>query len=589
MQPDWWPALLRFIASDDLWSESQVPVARLFSVPNGDNHPGEFRSFTALVPVADLQQVLAMPRGLSHEVSASGPHPWKGAAPTYSPSFWVDAQGLPKGRYEPLVLSWVSNNQTVLVPDPHFLMTYGLVPRCLSNGRIRYDDPQTPIFDVVEVDPPSIWDIPNRTTAVAKISRDYLQDYLTLRGVALFEIYYAIATGDVDEECLAALAGADNIDIELPDRLINLQHAAFQGENTITAQVWGARLIAGPKDLPITDDPLAQAGLNWPGFSMPIGHKEAMGLGIADYVYVNDKVLAPYEDRPGFEIYPESGGVSYGNQWGVGFSQRIGRDTIRLELKKLYEGVPPSAIKNWHAHAIIPTAAMKGAGAQNEPNIATRAKSIVLTWSDIGLALSELANALGLGDFRDETFVKLDRKKLDYYGWWSPAPVIPITRHVPLDMDRPAFLQRCVALNNLLTEGIGQPALRKVLEALKIPTRDHAGWKGLKLLNEVICLAQVARATGLSLIGEPELVRDALKADGTDPSQPIASLFALYDLRLVGAHTSSDVDRELRNGLQRFGVEAEDFVGGFGRTMDQVYDAIATDLAAVRDVLNAVR
>lgn len=237
MQSDWWPKLLQFIPKENIWAETKVPVARLFSIQNGSYNPGEFRGFTALVPLADLPAVKATPRSLDHEVSASGPHPWDGAAPTYNPSFWVSGRGLPKEQYEPLILSWTSNDQTVLVPDPRFLMTYGLVPRTLSKGKVVFDDPKTPIFDVVDIDPPSKWDFPNRTTSIARISRDHLQDYLTLRGMALFEIFYAIATGEPDQESLDQLAGQENVDFEFDDRTLNLIHTMRRGEHSITAQV----------------------------------------------------------------------------------------------------------------------------------------------------------------------------------------------------------------------------------------------------------------------------------------------------------------------------------------------------------------
>ena len=81
-----------------------------------------------LVPVADVAAVSAAPRGLSHEIRASGPNPVPEAAPDYDPRFWVSAQDLPRDHYEPFVLSWTSHDQTVLAPDRRFLMTYGLSP-----------------------------------------------------------------------------------------------------------------------------------------------------------------------------------------------------------------------------------------------------------------------------------------------------------------------------------------------------------------------------------------------------------------------------------------------------------------------------
>jgi hypothetical protein len=585
---DWWPTLLRFVAKDDLWAEAKVPVSRLFSVPNGEHHPGEFRSFSALVPVSDLQAVTSFPRGLSHEVSASGPHPWEGAAPSYDPAFWISASHLPRDRYEPLVLSWTSNNQTVLLPDPRFLMTYGLMPRALSNGKTAYDDPQLPMFDVVEVDAPSIWDFPNRTKAVMTIARDYLQDYLTLRGVALFEVYYACASGPADDDSLEKLAGEESLDFELPDRTINLQLSPFRRDGSLTAQVWGARLIAMPHDLPITADPLEKSGLLWPGYESPISHADAMRLRVGDYAYVDDSVLAPYEGKPGFSINPETGSVSFGHQWSVGFCERVGRNTIRLELKKLYEGAPTSAIRTWHAHALAPVAGITSAEARSERNVGSRARDIVRSWANIGVALHDLAFALDLKAYSPESFVKLDREKLDYYGWATPNSVEPITRHIPAGMDMGAFLQRCVALNNLLAEGIGQSPIRQILEKLTVTANEHSRWKGLKLLNEVVCMAQVAEATGLSLITFPDLVRQELKATGTQPAQPLETLFALYDLRIVASHNSSNLTQELENKLGRLGIETVDYAGGFGFCLDRIYDALGAELSRVAGILTAV-
>lgn len=475
-----------------------------------------------------------------------------------------------------------------IVPDPRFLMTYGLVPRALSKGKVAYDDPQLPMFDVVEVDAPSIWDSPNRTRAIATIARDYLQDYLTLRGVALFEVYYAVATGPSDLDSLNRLAGERSVDLEFSDRTVNLQRSQFDNSGSLTAQVWGARLIAVPNDLPITADPMEKSGLIWPGYDVPIGKVESMRLGVTDYVYVDDRVLAPYEGKTGFSINPETGSVSFGNQWSVGFCDRVGRSTIRLELKKLYEGAPPSTIRNWHANVVAPVAAITSAEARSERNIGLRARDIVLNWAAIGTALQNLAMALEVGGQTAGSFVGVDKQNLDYFGWSSPTSVEPVTRHIPRDMDLGAFFQRCVALNNLLAEGLGAGPLRQVLGKLTVPVNEHSKWKGLKLLNEVVCMAQVARTTGLSLVANAELVRQELKASGTEPVQPLETLFALYDLRIVASHTSSNPTQELENKLGRLGIEPGDYAGGFGLCLDRIYDALGVELSRMAGTLNDV-
>jgi hypothetical protein len=59
-----------------------------------------------------------------------------------------------------------------------------------------------------------------------------------------------------------------------------------------------------------------------------------MGMTPIDCVYVDDRVLADYEGREDFAVVPESGAVVFGYQWTVGYCSRVGRNLIRLELKK---------------------------------------------------------------------------------------------------------------------------------------------------------------------------------------------------------------------------------------------------------------
>lgn len=117
-------------------------------------------------------------------------------------------------------------------------------------------------------------------------------------------------------------------------------------------------------------------GLAWPGIDKPVTNSVARGLGTSDYIYVNDAVLANFEGRPEFIIHPESGLVSHGTQWSVGNCIRIGRDLIRLELKKLYEQAPPEIIRHWHDFAVAPVPMSAYPAILDQPNIATRAKDL---------------------------------------------------------------------------------------------------------------------------------------------------------------------------------------------------------------------
>jgi len=118
------------------------------------------------VPITDLDAVRQHMAALDYEVSTSGPGPFPKGDQAYEPRFWINAQGLPEGRYEPLVLSWRSHDHTVFVPDPGFLMTYGLAPRSVGNGAVHWDDPAGPVRDIVKVSPPSVYAFPKRTHAL---------------------------------------------------------------------------------------------------------------------------------------------------------------------------------------------------------------------------------------------------------------------------------------------------------------------------------------------------------------------------------------------------------------------------------------
>jgi hypothetical protein len=56
----------------------------------------------------------------------------------------------------------------------------------------------------------------------------------------------------------------------------------------------------------------------WPGIAGLVTHDVARRLRPHSCVYVRDTVLAAYEGRVGFQVYPESGGVAFGGQWSVG-------------------------------------------------------------------------------------------------------------------------------------------------------------------------------------------------------------------------------------------------------------------------------
>lgn len=575
MDEDWWPELLAHIATERPWAEPQVPVARI--QPYDDPHfPGVRMSFTALVPADTLEAVRPALRGFGWHVEATGPRPGARPPGQYEPRFWIQGVDLPQDRYEPLVLAWESAGQTTLQFDPGFLMTYGLTPRHLSNDQVHYDDPATPSFDVAKLIAVSRHDAGHHEPAHATIERDFLQDYLTLRGMALVEVYYESRRGDRDDALEAALEGEDGRNIFLSDREFQIQRRHGGG---YIAQVWGARIVATPGGLPVTEDPLDAAGLGWPGIEGPIDNARARGFRPFDTVYVRDTVLGAYEGKPGFDVYPESGGVHFGNQWGVSWCRRVGRDLIQLEIKKIYESAHPRAIRHWNSYAVAPPPNAGDAAFANAANIGTRARAVLEAFAGLGDRLAGAAAKTNLQDAAAPAFTDVDRVALAGNDWWREERNAAIARHVPLDLPEKAFLERCVALANVVAEGLGERPLRRLAKALGAPTD---GLRSLRLLDVVIRLAHVAVATGLSLDDDELFAR---LEEGAEAPRPLDHLFALNDLRQLGAHHADDYAVRFRDGLARFDVRPDAVAGGFGLVLDRVYDLVIDDLTAANVVL----
>jgi hypothetical protein len=579
MTVDWWPASLAHIPRENPWNENHVVVAELRSFGVG-SHIGHRDTISVLIPISELNEVRSNLAGLNNEVSASGPHPCPSHDRDYEPKFWVGARGLPRPRYEPLVLSWSSHDQTVLLPDPGFLMTYGLVPRAAGNGTVYWDDMAGPFREVVTASAPSVWSFPSRTPACVSISRDYLQDYLTLRKMALVQIFWEKRFQPTDNAIDERLGAKEAVEIKFPDRLIGIRrHMGDRG--TVIVQVWGALIIASPGALPISSNSLEDVGLVWPGFEGPITDECAMGMRPWDYVYVDDRVLGDYEGRPEFSVNPNSGSVGFGTEWSVSFSERVGRNLIRLEIKKLYEGVPPHVTRHWHRFAVDPPPLTSHPAKLRERNIAVRAKEVIYAVVALGETLAALARSLGVVDLEPEHFVGLRGGALDYHGWWSFPATGAVARHVPLDLAVDSFLDRCLGLNKLIVEGLSERALRKTLHGMGIPPKSIKGLATLKLFDCIVRMAQVAHATGLPLSTSAKEVWDRLSEHGTDPLQPIARLFALHDLRLLKAHKFDD-QQKLVDQLERFGVASGETQSGYGSILDRIYDMLSVELADAR-------
>lgn len=584
---DWWPGVLQPIPLERPAATEYVLVAEI-GQPWG---PRSYRHlYTALAPADLTDALIRNPGGIGHEVRASGPHPHVSPSlgeASYKPRFYIDGGGFVPEDLEPLCVAWTSANRTYLAPDQGFLMTYGLMPRYLvdtGSKEVRWDDPSIPRSDVVISAPESEYHFPAHTRAFVSIHRDYLQDYATIRGLHLIQVYFAEKWDDPPSDIEEALDGGESREFSLPGRLVRLY--AQKRPSSYLASVWGTRALIGPGSSPVTEGGWEYGELTWPGIEGVVTHDRAMTPGL-DYAFVTDSVLGRYEGWPDFSVNPEIGGISYGGQWSTGNTSRLGREIIRVELKKLYEGNPPEVVHHFHRHAVPPPIGDLVA-LRNEPNVATRTRRIVYALVSLGEQIAGIASeVLGRTTSSMDT-VKLSRANLDYEGWWENRNAEPVARHAPTSMTKDAFLSRCGQLDQLVVESLDEGILRETLLNIGVDRKLIESWKSLKLLAHLLQLASTASETGLRL---PEDAREAVaRAAEGGSAQELPILAVLHELRIAGSHRGDKShDTRIADALAQLDLHPQSTSTGWGHVLDRLYDEVARELETATYVLGQHR
>jgi hypothetical protein len=257
-------------------------------------------------------------------------------------------------------------------------------------------------------------------------------------------------------------------------------------------------------------------------------------------------------------------------------------------LKKLYEGTPPDIVKHFHQHVVEPPSKSLHK-LFKEPNIGTRSKRIVYNLVEVGELLADISNNI-MGEilFTSNDFVNLKRSDLDYSGWCENPFVLPITRHIPVEMGENGFLERCRDLNTLIVEGLIEKNLRKVLVKMNIDNRSIEGLRGLKLLDIFIQYGFIIEDTGLEFISnKEELEKRRLEKikklrPGEHLETPLELLFAVNDLRNAASHRQGSLD----SLLDKAGIKKASLKAGWGYELDRLYDRLGDSLENISRYLS---
>jgi hypothetical protein len=309
-------------------------------------------------------------------------------------------------------------------------------------------------------------------------------------------------------------------------------------------------------------------------------------MPLMDFVYVRDEVLGAYEGRADedFRVHPESGAVSYRGQWAVVYIDRIGRDLLRLEVRKLYEGGRPEVVRHWHSYAVDPPASVPDL--RGQPNVATRSRNIVFGLIAFGEALADFGSLASGRPVSSKDTVGMDRGVVEYHGWWNAPHVEPVTRHIPLTLERDRFLDRMTGLTKLVVEALQERSLRNLALTLGYSAEETKCWRSVRLLRCVVRHCAIAVKSGLDAVRDAgEIVRQASTGAETGNTDV---LHAVNALRTLDAHRSDASARaRMDEALSVFGIDATSTAAGWGEATDRVYDRLAIALRERRETVEA--
>lgn len=573
---DWWPDALA-------WHLDEPPVidgrVKLALVENHDEALKHRHVYAALGDPGEARRLITSPGFKGHDPDSNGPHPSAGVG-EYEPRFWVFTDG--SVEFEPLAIRWDSGGMEVVLPDQGLLMTYGLVPRYTQDQVVHWDDLETPQPDRIIADTSTSNLFAEPGTAFVDADAALVQDYSSLRGLSVVQVYYLETPFPADDKANELLGEVDQIEIELSGRTIVLVRMR-NGE--ILARCWGVRLVIDPGAMPFTEGRWEYGEFDWPGAGI-ISKEAARMAGIGDHaseVFVRDTVLARFEGQPDIAINPESGAVSYKNQWSVSWCQRHGRDLIRVDLKKLYEGNRPEIVRHYHDHAVEPPPLNDRRW--GDPNVATRAKRLALAWTYLGEAMERLATTFGIGPSAED-FVGVARAELEYRGWWSDGEFELIARHIPPGLSRDGFIDRCGAIHRATVDRLGEGVLRQLVHAMGFDPGSVSPLRSLKLLERVVAFAIAATSAGLDVVEQrTEILERAQPA----PMAELSTLFKVNEIRQLSGHATRDRQERLEVILRELGIDPRSAAGGYDYVLDEIYDRVAASIEEVAATLMLVR
>ncbi len=483
----------------------------------------------------------------------------------YKPSFSLylsKSSGLSKA--EPLVVSWCSGNHTTFMVDQGFLSAFKLSPRLLDS-EILWDDLKEPEYDVVKVKPLSEYDFPTHSEAYVKVNKDYLETYLAFRKKVAVQVFTIKRDIVIDEEISTLLKNKKYFIEEFKQFEIKLSRFDHK-EDIARLEINGFKILL-ENIVNNQEEEETVTGHYWKGIDGLVTEWRARQEMPFEYVYVSDKVLAVYETDEDYEVHPLSGSVSYRNQWAVTHCDRVGKNAIKIEIKKLYEGNRYTVIDYWNKFSIHPSEIIEG------ENIAEKAERLTRKFFLFGRIFTGLFNHLFELNYSAKDLIGLDEEHIEYTGWSEFPEFNAIAQHVDLkSFSKEQFISRCKKIYILLGEHLQEKPLRKIANMLEFPISITKEFRSIKLLELIIAYLKIADESGLHPVNNKEtIVERVLEIKNFNA---LLEFSALNNIRQLDAHKTNDSKTRLHKALTDLGIQPNAISNNYADAIWQVYDSI---------------
>lgn len=482
----------------------------------------------------------------------------------YKPSFSLylsKPSGLSKA--EPLVVSWCSGNHTTFMIDQGFLSAFKLSPRLLED-EILWDDLKEPEYDVVKIKPLSEYEYPTYSEAYVKIKKDYLETYLAFRKKVAIQVFTIKQDIPIDEEISFLLEGNNYFTEETKQFKIEIRRS----DNTENAhlEIKGFKVLIDNSEN--NKEKEAVTGYYWKGIEGLVTEWRARHEMPFEYVYVSDKVLAVYETDEDYHVCPLSGSVSYRNQWAITHCERAGKNAIKLELKKLYEGNRYAVIDYWNQFSIHPSEIVEG------ENIALKSQRLVKKFFQFGRLLADLFNHLFGSNYSSKCLIGLDEAKIIDTGWLEFPEFNAIAQYIDLkSFSKEQFISRCKKLYILLGENLKEKPLRRIVDMLGFPISETDKFRSIKLLEVIITYLKTANDSGLHPVHNKETLVERVLENKNFNS--LLKLSAVNSIRQLDAHKSNSSSKpRLHTALKELGIQPNSISNNYLDAIWHVYDSI---------------